>query len=49
MNNLVTIGRHILPDDKIGFMYRRKKLTKNLTIVDIQFRLFKIININITK
>ena len=44
-DNTITIGRHILADDNVGFMYRRKRMSSTLVIIEKQFKLFNIINI----
>jgi len=44
-DNTMTIGRPILASDKIGFMYRRKRMSPTLVIVEKDFKLFNIINI----
>ena len=43
-DNTITIGRPILSSDKIGFMYRRKRMSPTL-VVEKDFKLFNIINI----
>ena len=44
-DNTITIGRPILSSDKIGFMYRRKRIAPKLVIIEKDFKLFNIINI----
>ena len=44
-DNTITIGRHILSNDSVGFMYKRIRMSPTLVIVEKQFKLFNIINI----
>ena len=44
-DNTITIGRHILADDSVGFMYKRTRMSSTLVIIEKQFKLFNIINI----
>ena len=35
-DNTITIGRHILADDSVGFMYKRTRMSSTLVIIEKQ-------------